>query len=392
MSVNSLSFEQAASLLNAIRKQATGADPVSMVNSSDFVSVATVTLANGVDPILNSISQLIGRTIFSVRPYSRKFAGLYMDAQRFGYITRKLQVADKDFSNSSRFALVDGQSVDHWVVSKANVLSTQFYGQNVFEKQAPTVYKDQLDVAFSSPEELSRFYVMQLQNTLDMIEQSKETVTRMTIANMIGGKIAAANGIVHCLTEYNTETGITPALTNVTVFDPANFGEFCKWLFARMENVSNMMTERSELYQINVTGKVINHHTPKDRQKAYILSKFLGEMKARVTSGAFNKSFLEFSDVEEVNYWQGINTPDAINVTPVYMKTDGTLETAANPVSQAGILGIMFDEEALGVNVFNEYVLTTPMNAKGAYSNSFYHFTQRYFNDYCEKFICFILD
>lgn len=392
MSVNTLSFEQAASLLNAIRKQATGADPVQMVNTSDFVSVAQVTLANGVDPILGAISQMIGRTIFSIRPYSRKFKGLYMDAQKFGYITRKLQIADKDFTNSSRFALVDGQSIDQWIVSKANVLMTQFYGQNVFEKQAPTVYKDQLDVAFSSPDELGRFYTMQLQNTLDMIEQSKETVTRATIGNMIGGKIAAQNGVIHVLTEYNTETGITPALTNLTVYDPQYFGDFCKWLFARMENVSNLMTERSEEFQINVTGKVINHHTPKERQKSYILSKFLGEMKARVNSGAYHDSFLTFTDVEEVNYWQGIKTPDTINVTPVYMKNDGTLQTAANPVSQAGVLGVIFDEEALGVNVFNEYVLSTQMNARGAYANSFYHFTQRYFNDFCEKFCVFVLD
>lgn len=392
MSVNTLSFEQAASLLNAIRKQATGADPVQMVNTSDFVSVAQTTLASGVDPILGAISQMIGRTIFSIRPYSRKFKGLYMDAQRFGYITRKLQIADKDFSNSSRFALVDGQSIDQWIVSKANVLMTQFYGQNVFEKQAPTVYKDQLDVAFSSPEELGRFYTMQLQNTLDMIEQSKETVTRATIGNMIGGKIAAQNGVIHVLTEYNAETGITPALTATTVYDPQYFGDFCKWLFARMENVSNLMTERSEEFQINVTGKVINHHTPKERQKSYILSKFLGEMKARVNSGAYHDSFLTFTDVEEVNYWQGIKTPDTINVTPVYMKNDGTLQTAANPVSQAGVLGVIFDEEALGVNVFNEYVLSTNMNARGAYANSFYHFTQRYFNDFCEKFCVFVLD
>lgn len=390
MSVNTLSFEQAASLLNAIRKQATGADPVQMVNTSDFVSVAQTTLATGVDPILGAISQMIGRTIFSIRPYSRKFKGLYMDAQRFGYITRKLQIADKDFTNSSRFALVDGQSIDQWIVSKANVLMTQFYGQNVFEKQAPTVYKDQLDVAFSSPEELGRFYTMQLQNTLDMIEQSKETVTRATIGNMIGGKIAAQNGVIHVLTEYNAETGLS--LTTTTVYDPQYFGDFCKWLFARMENVSNLMTERSEEFQINVTGKVINHHTPKERQKSYILSKFLGEMKARVNSGAYHDSFLTFTDVEEVNYWQGIKTPDTINVTPVYMKNDGTLQTAANPVSQAGVLGVIFDEEALGVNVFNEYVLSTQMNARGAYANSFYHFTQRYFNDFCEKFCVFVLD
>ena len=390
MSVNTLTFEQAAGLLNAIRKQATGADPVQMVNTADFTSVATVTLANGVDPLLGAISQMIGRTIFSIRPYNRKFKGLYMDAQRFGYITRKLQIADKDFTNSSRFALVDGQSIDQWIVNKSNVLMTQFYGQNVFEKQAPTVYKDQLDVAFSSPEELGRFYTMQLQNTLDMIEQSKETVTRATLGNMIGGKIAAQNGIIHVLREYNAETGLS--LTTTTVYDPTYFGDFCKWLFARMENVSNLMTERSEEFQINVTGKVINHHTPKERQKSYILSKFLGEMKARVNSGAYNDSFLTFTDVEEVNYWQGIKTPDTINVTPVYMKTDGTLETAAQPVVQAGILGVIFDEEALGVNVFNEYVLSTQMNARGAYANSFYHFTQRYFNDYCEKFACFVLD
>ena len=57
MGVNSLSFEQSASLLNALRAEATGTNATSqIINSKDFVSVATTTLAQGYDPVLNALT------------------------------------------------------------------------------------------------------------------------------------------------------------------------------------------------------------------------------------------------------------------------------------------------------------------------------------------------
>ena len=94
-----MSFEQAATLLNAINQQVTGRASIAPTDTSGFVSMATTTLQAGYDPVIQAISQIVGKTIFSVRPYSRKFAGLQVDNQKFGAITRKLSIADKDFEN-----------------------------------------------------------------------------------------------------------------------------------------------------------------------------------------------------------------------------------------------------------------------------------------------------
>ena len=135
MSVNTMSFEQAATLLNNIREQVTGETSIAPTDVTDFISVAQTTLRQGYDPVLQAISQVISQTIFSIRPYTRRFSGIQADAQRWGSITRKLSIADKDFDEDKRFELVDGQSVDMYKVNKPEILQTNFYGQNVFSKE-----------------------------------------------------------------------------------------------------------------------------------------------------------------------------------------------------------------------------------------------------------------
>lgn len=389
MSVNNLSFEQAATLLNALRKQATGQAAISMANEADFVSVATTTLAAGVDPIMNAISQLVGRTIFSVRPYRAKLGGIEVDSQRWGYITRKLSIADKDFTDDSGFSLIDGQAIDMYKVNKPNLLQVNFYGQNVFGKNY-TIFRDQLNSAFTGSQQFGEFMTMVVQNCLDMIEQNREVVRRMTLANFMAGKIAASNGIIHALTEYNQATG--SSLTAVTVYAKENFDDFCKWLYSRISTLSNLMTERSTQYQIQITGKVITRHTPVQDQKVYLYAPFLAQMNARVLADTFNQDFLRYADVEAVNYWQSIQTPDTINVMPVYLQADGSLGSPQAAVNQAKIIGVIFDRDALGVTVMNEETSTTPYNSAGRYWNVFYHFIERYWNDFTEKGAVIILD
>ena len=390
MSVNTMSFEDASAILNNIRKQVTGESSIAPVTTADFVSVATTLLQAGYDPVLSAITQMVSRTIFSIRPYNRKFGGLKMDEEQWGAIVRKLSIADKDFDNDVRFQLVDGQSIDHYEVNKPNILQTNFYGQNVFEKNY-TVFKDQLDNAFSGPAEFGRFMSMVVQNISDMIEQAHESIARMTIGNFVGGKVVASNGVVHLLTEYNAETGITPPLTATTVYDPANFGDFMKWMFARIATLTALMTERSQEFQINVTGKEISRHTPFDMQKVYIYAPLMNEMKSRVLSGTFHPDFIDYADVEAVNYWQSIETPMELEVTPSYMLTDGTITTAAAQTIN-NLVGVIFDRDALGYTTVNNWSATTPLNAKGGYWNTFHHFTERWYNDFTEKGIVLLLD
>lgn len=388
MGVNTMSFEDASAILNNIRKQVTGETGIAPATTADFVSVATTVLQAGYDPVLNAITQMVSRTIFSIRPYNRKFGGIKMDSEQWGAIVRKLSIADKDFDNDVRFVLTDGQSEDMYVVNKPNILQTNFYGQNVYEKNY-TIFKDQLDNAFSGPAEFGRFMAMVVQNVSDMIEQAHESIARMTIANFVGGKVAASNSVKHLLTEYATDTGVT--LTAVTVYDPDNFGEFCKWLFAKLATWTSLMSERSQEFQINVTGKEINRHTPFDMQKVYMYAPIMNSLKARVLADTFHPEFIDYADIESVNYWQSIQSPMEVNVTPSYMDVDGSIVTAAAQ-NITNLVGVIFDRDALGFTTVNEWSATTPLNAKGGYWNTFHHFTERWYNDFTEKGIVLLLD
>ena len=143
MAVNNMNFEQAAAVLNEIRKQVTGVEAAAPITEADFVSVGQTVLRAGYDPVLSAITQVLARTIFSNRPYQRKFDGIRRTAQEFGAITRKLAISDKDFENDVRFELVDGESIDMFKVNKPVVLQLNFYGQVVYEKSM-TIFRDQL--------------------------------------------------------------------------------------------------------------------------------------------------------------------------------------------------------------------------------------------------------
>lgn len=388
MSVNTMTFEDASAILNNIRKQVTGEVLLAPVNTAEFVSVGTTLLQSGYDPVLDAITQMVTKTIFSIRPYSRKFGGIKVDSEMWGSIVRKLAVADKPFEANAEFDLVDGQSIDHYKVSKPDVLELKFYGAEDFSKHY-TIFKDQLNNAFTGVAEFSRFMSMVVQNVSDMIEQNFESIARMIIANYVGGKKVANNGVIHLLTEYNAETGLS--LTNVTVFAPANFGDFMKWVYARIATLTSLMTERSTKFQINVTGKPITRHTPFEYQKVYLYAKLLNDMNARVLADTFHYDFIEYADVEAVNYWQSIETPMSIDVTPNYLDADGSIKTGTEQ-NITNLVGVIFDREALGYTVMNEWSATTPLNASGGYWNTFYHFLMKWWVDYSEKGIILLLD
>lgn len=392
MAVNDLTFNQLSTVLNSIVQQATGKQAQQVTNTVEFVSVAQTALKTGYDPVLQAISQVLSRTIFSIRPYTRKFGGLMVSNQQFGNIVRKLNIADKDWEKDSRFELTDGSSVDMYKVNKPNILQTNFYGANVFEKSL-TIFKDQLDCAFSSPDEFGRFVTMTMTNASDMIEQAHENLARATLANFIGGKISGDTAsVIHLLTEYNTITGLETPLTAETVYQPANFKPFMQWVYSRVASLSSLMTERTQKFHINVTGKEISRHTPVNKQKVYLYAPARYQTETMVLADVYHDNFLRMADNETVNFWQSIDEPDAINVQPVYLQTDGTLKTDGTPVNKTGIFGVMFDEEAAGYTVVNQWSAPTPFNVKGGYSNIFWHFTDRYWNDFTENGVVLLLD
>ena len=377
-------------ILQAIINQATGKQNISLASTEAFVSVANIALGISTDTLLSSISQTLSRTIFSIRPYEAKFKGLMKDEQRFGNHVRKLNIGDNDWENDVRYDLVEGKSIDDQIVSNPKILQTNFYGQNVYSRHY-TVYRDQLNIALSSEEEFQRFITMIVQNCSDMIEQCHESTARMTLANFIGGKVKGdVNNVIHLVTKYNDVAGTE--LTTDTVRQPANFVPFIKWAFGYIGYLSGMLTERSQKFHINVTEKEISRHTPQNRQKLYLFSEYLKDMDASVLSSVYNDNYLKWADHEQVNFWQSIETPDGISIKASYMKPDGTVETDTTGTSTSNIFGVLFDEEAVGITTCGQWSSAIRFNARGGYTNFWYHFNDRYYNDFTENGIVFLLD
>ena len=392
MPANELSINQVSTILNAVVKQATGNTALATVDGNNFATVAQLPLKIGYDPVINAISQVLSSTIFSVRPYSRKFKGINVSSQKFGNITRKLNIADSDWTDDDRQKLTDGKSIDMYVVKKPTVLQTNFYGANAFQSQT-TIFKDQLDVAFSSQEEFGRFISMLMSNVSDMIEQGHESMARMCILNYVGGKLAnedEVNNRIHLLTEYNELTGLI--LNDKDVYKPENFPSFMKFVVARIKAISNLMTERSKKFHTNVTGKEIMRHTPLSKQKVYLLAPQQYLMETSVLSDLFNDKYMKMTDLELVNFWQNIDKPSDIDIKPIYMDKNGALKQPATAIKEPHLFGVIFDEEALGYTTVNNWSAPTPFNARGGYHNIFWHYTDRYWNDFTENGVVLLLD
>lgn len=403
MSVNTMTFVQIATVLTAIVKQATGQNVLAPTDTASFVSVAQTALSVGNDAVMNAISNVLSRTIFSIRPYSAKFAGLEKDLPRWGAYMRKLSISDSDWADDEAYkypvtydatqnpATGDGGMVDQWKIKKPNVLQTNFYGQSVYGDHI-TITEDQLETAFRSPDELGSFLSLIMTNLSNRLEMSRDAIARGLLANMIGAIVAEndANRNVHLLTEYNTQTGLS--LTATTVYQPANFPAFMKWVYSRVASISDLMTENSTLYQTVISGKPILRHTPVQMQKIYMFAPARHQMDARVLADTYHDTYLKYADVESVNFWQSIRTPDTVNVTPAYTSTAGAVVTPETAVNKSGVFGLMFDEDSMGYALLDRRMVSTPVNASGLYRNIWIHCKQKVFMDNTEKAVLLLLD
>lgn len=388
--MNTLTIEQTSAVLNDVLAQVTGSKVIGTVTPENFVSVATTVLKQDYDVTLKAISQVLSRTIFSVRPYTRKFKGLEADSIRYGNHVRKLNLSDLPFEDDQRYILEDDVSVDMYKVRKPKVLQVNMYGQETFQTHY-TVFRDQLDVAFSSMEEFGRFLAMVAQNLSDTIEQAHESLARATVANFISGKVKGdAPNVIKLVTVYNDMTGA--ALTPDTVKQPQNFVPFVKWMYGYLSTISSLLTERTVKYHINVTDHEIARHTPASMQSLYLYSPELNNIRTSVLSDVFNPDFLKLAYTEQVNFWQSIDTPMGINNKPEYLLPDGTTKVEEEAVVTSNVFGLMCDVEAMGYTVVNQWTATTPFNAAGGYSNIYFHFTDRYWNDFTENAVVFLLE
>ncbi len=397
---NALTINDISAVANKVLANAQGR-PNETVNTADFTTVAQTALAIGYDPLATAISQVLSRTIFSYRPYNAKFRGLEKDAVKWGNHVRKLNPIDKPLEVDNRirkdnqFALTDGDSVDQYRINKPEVLQTNFYGSQTYQKSL-TIWRDQLDTAFTGPEQFGNFLSMMMGNATDQLAQAREDLARGALVNLIGGTHILGN-VWHVLTAYNTETGST--FTATTIMEPGNFADFYRWFVGKLQSIMDRMEERTILNHVNpiVNGelKLIRRHTPKSLQHLYMFSDFVNNAETVANSVTFHDDYLKRIDFEKVTFWQNASTPKAISTHVNYLtagsdSADSALTTAT--FENNTVIGILFDDEAAGINPINQWAQPTPFNARGGYYNQYWHETTRWYNDNTENALVICLD
>ena len=398
-------IKQAATLLNAIVAQQTGQTALAAINNmDDFISVAETALKTGRDPVINAISQVWRDTVFAVRDYDIPLSTLRMTAQRYGNATRKLSPEARPLEDdeAAKYPVFydatqtvptgDGQSVDHYKIRKQKVLQTAFYGSLAYE-QVYTIFRDAFDVAFSNPSELLRFSQMNITERMNDRRSYEEAKARALQLNFAAALIDEnqSDRVVHLLSEYNTATGITPALTATTVYQPGNFEAFIRWAYARIKTIVGLMAHRSEAFQTVLTGHTVLRHTDAENVRIALYRPFMEQINTMVLSGLYHNDKMTLPTYEAVDYWQSIDTPAGVNVTPVYTDANGAQKTG-QAVTTGSLIGIIHDKDAIGYAWINPTSDVTPMNAAGRYYNEFYHARFTTLSDVTEKGVVLLLD
>lgn len=403
---SSMIVSQAATLLNAVVAQQTGTASLANISSNDdFISVAQTALLTGRDPVLNAMSQVWKRTVFAARPYNQPLASLAMPMDRYGNALRKISFEAKPMVDDDAFKwpatydagqtppLGDGQSVDQYKISKSRVLQTNFYGSASYE-QTFTIFQRQFDVAFSSAEEFVQFNNAMITERRNDRERYEEGKARLMQLNYIASILdeGSTDRVIHLLSEYNTLTGITPALTAQTVMQPGNFEAFIRWMYSRIRTLVGLMRESSDKFQTVITGYNILRHTNPENVRVAISRPFLEMIRSMVLSNLYNADMMTLPTYEAIDFWQSIDSPQGINTTPVYTDTSGAVVTASGAVTSNAVIGLIHDRDALGYALLDERVNVSPYNGAGDYWNEFYKFRMMAIQDMTEKGLVLCLD
>ena len=404
----------AHALMNQLVNQATGQQSITVVDTSTFVSAGETVLATGVENTINSLGLIIGRTLMSVRPYKAKLAiinalnsGAYSNRiRKISYYARENE-ASGDWNTQLKTNL--GMGLDNgvntngtksmWEQNQPVALEMNFGGSNVWETST-TIYQDQLKEAFESEANFNTFVSGIMTEKANDIESTKEAYNRMTVLNHMAGvydlTASMPGSAVDMVKAFNDfyGTSYTGAELRST-----HLSEFLAFFVAKFKLDSDYMTERSSKYHwspkktVNGTSYTLLRHTPKDKQRCMLYAPFFTVAKASVYPEIFNTQYLDMDkQFEAVNFWQSIDTPEAINITPAI--PDVTLaggQTAGDAVSLKYVLGCLFDEDALMVDYQIESAESTPLEARKRYRNLWWTFKKNSINDFTENFILYYM-
>lgn len=381
-------------IVNEMAKQSLGED-LKVVDTSSFVSVGERMLRISTENTLNALSTVISKTIFSTRPYTAKYDILRVGQERWGAQVRKISYLWKDFEQSEDWntqlapnQLADGNSVDMYKINKPEAVQYNFYGTKLLQKHI-TRFRTQIDQAFHNEYEFMQFLDGAMIEYHNEVEVGNEVRARLVSNNFIAAMNQMNVNVVDVIAEYNREFGTDYTRSQLLT---THLTDFMQWLSAHIKIWASKLTDFTYIYHANPEGgKKIPRHSPKARQRMIMYEPIFITAQSRVYSALFNPKYLDIGKYEGVNYWQNPTDPTRIQQIPNYL--DPETGNAATGVEQniPYVLGILYDEEALGIMPQFDYASTTPFNSAGGYWNMYTHWRFNAYNDMTENAVLFVM-
>lgn len=356
---------------------------------------------NALDNYVKSLVNHIGKVIFVNRPYAGKVPSVLMDAWEFGSVLEKISIDVPEAEENDTWNLTDGTSYDQDVFHKPTVTAKFFNSKVTFEVPV-SITERQVKESFSNAAQLNGFISMIYAAVEKSMTIKADALIMRTINNMIAETVLAdakAFGVtatgdmaeadlsststarcVNLLKLYNDKTGASTKLTAAKAITDPDFIRFASYVMGtyadRLQSISTVF---------NVGGK--ERFTPKDMLHVVLLSDFAKAAQTYLYSDTFNRGDVLLPQAETVPFWQGSGQ----NYEFASTGNINIKESGGKAVEISGVLGVMFDRDALGVCNLDRRV-TTNYNAKAEFFNNYYKFDAGYFNDTNENFVVFFIE
>lgn len=388
-----MEVKQIATLLNNVIAQEVG-EEATLLNEdlSNVVDVGrSVFNATSFDKFTKALVDRIGKVIFVDRKYEGVAPSVIYDGFEYGAVLEKIGSEIPEYTENETWDLTNGQSYDPNVFYGSNVYA-KFFSKYVTFEVPLSIADKQAKSAFTSAQELSRFVSMLFGKVEQAMSLAEESLVMRTINGAIAetiyddygsADIGASSHVkaINLLYLYNQKLGAGNKITQAEALqDP----EFIRFASVEIMKVANRLKKVSTLF--NVGGK--KRFTPMKNLKIVLHSDFSANAKAYLYSATFHDEYVKLPKADEVPYWQGSGDDyDIAKTTAIDVKlpSDNTKKVACD-----GIIGVMFDEECLGVLNFERYT-TSDYNGKAEFTNYWHKQKACQFldlNENCVVFLC----
>lgn len=374
---------QLKDIVNSATSEVLGKTDVVNDDLSNLVDVGNEIFdTDNVDNYVKKLIDRIGQVIFVNRLYAGGVPSVLMDSWEYGSVVEKISADMPEADENDSWQLQDGQTYSQDTFYQPKV-SAKFFNSKVTFDVKLSFTTEQVKESFSNVNELNGFISMLETGVKNSMTVKLDGLIMRTINNMTGQILNSANGLqkVNLLTEYNAVSGQT-LTANKALMDK----DFLKFASLTIKKYQARITKMSTLF--NAGGKA--RFTTTDNLHTVLLSDFADSAEVYLLSDTYHNDTVSLPNHETVPYWQGSGKSYAFDdVSKIDVKIDAGNKTPKQ-VTQTGILGVMFDTNALGVSNLNQRT-TTSYNARAEFYTNYYKMDAGYFNDLNENFVVFYI-